>query len=705
MAIDPYAPCPCGSGKKLKFCCSDIADEIEKIYRKIQGDQTQAALKQVEALLERHPDRATLIDLKATLELSLKKIDQARETIVRFMLSHPDNALSQAQSAILEAATGHGYKGIVPLQNALEMLDETMPQRVLEAIGAVGHALLLDGEVFAARGHLLLYNAISPEKDNAALEMLVRLNLESGLPLLLRQDYALLDPPAGVEWRGEYEEAVRLTSRGHWRKAAEKLEGLLTSSGPEPVIVFGLALLKGWLGEPEAMADGLHRFASLEVPEQDAVEAEALAQLVDSRIEESMLDVVRRSYAIADVDSLGEKFAADERVEDYPLPEQPEEDSAMRPRSTHVLLDRAVPKTGVGLQRDAVPNVAAFLSVFGKRTDREARVDVTTDSGELLAQADELLHAVVGDGLGEVAEEEKVGEKSGAEKALSWRWRLPDDTPAADRRRLLTERRREALLVDWPKAPQGVLGGKSPEEARGDDGLKMALTALVFLLEQASSDPEELSVFNELRQSLGLAELEPIRPGEGGVDAIPLSRLMWIDAGSFSIDDLATLLQDAYIGGAAVGALVVAREIIARSDSLGDMDISPAFRQAIRLEQDSETADEYARKAIQWCEKRGKSAGEWRVARLEIAIRSGQVERLEECLQELREKHANEPEIAEATLRLLHAAGLLREPVGGAPAAAAPPASGDEKPGIWTPNQQQSPEGGEQRKSGLWVPG
>ena len=32
MAIDPYALCPCGSGKKLKFCCSDLGSEIEKVH-------------------------------------------------------------------------------------------------------------------------------------------------------------------------------------------------------------------------------------------------------------------------------------------------------------------------------------------------------------------------------------------------------------------------------------------------------------------------------------------------------------------------------------------------------------------------------------------------------------------------------------------------------------------------------------------------
>ena len=67
MAVDPYAPCPCGSGKKLKFCCTDLIGDIEKIHRMIEGDQPRAALQHVEQTLAKHPRRASLLDLKATL--------------------------------------------------------------------------------------------------------------------------------------------------------------------------------------------------------------------------------------------------------------------------------------------------------------------------------------------------------------------------------------------------------------------------------------------------------------------------------------------------------------------------------------------------------------------------------------------------------------------------------------------------------------
>ena len=30
MSLDPYAPCPGGTGKKIKFCCPDLVGDLEK---------------------------------------------------------------------------------------------------------------------------------------------------------------------------------------------------------------------------------------------------------------------------------------------------------------------------------------------------------------------------------------------------------------------------------------------------------------------------------------------------------------------------------------------------------------------------------------------------------------------------------------------------------------------------------------------------
>ena len=142
MAVDPYAPCPCGSGKKLKFCCTDLVGDIEKIHRMIEGDQPRAALRHVEQTLAKHPSRASLLDLKATLEMSLDEMAAAGETVREFLKVDPSNPSAHACQAMFLAATDKGSLAVQPLQRALALVDREMPQRVFEAIGVVGRALL-----------------------------------------------------------------------------------------------------------------------------------------------------------------------------------------------------------------------------------------------------------------------------------------------------------------------------------------------------------------------------------------------------------------------------------------------------------------------------------------------------------------------------------------------------------------------------------
>jgi hypothetical protein len=50
MAIDPYSPCPGGTGKKIKFCCSELMGDLEQIERLTEGQQYAAALAEVDRL-------------------------------------------------------------------------------------------------------------------------------------------------------------------------------------------------------------------------------------------------------------------------------------------------------------------------------------------------------------------------------------------------------------------------------------------------------------------------------------------------------------------------------------------------------------------------------------------------------------------------------------------------------------------------------
>ena len=673
----------------------------------VSGEQPHAALKHVEGLLEKHPDRASLFDIRVSLELSLHDFEAARKTLDAYLTAHPNSAAAHAQEAILATATETGAQAIDHLQDALELLESEMPIRVLEAIGAVGQALLMQGELVAARGHLLLYAAIAPEENNRAIELLLRMNLQAGMPLLMREYLLLAECPADVPWQERFEEASRLSGRGVWRRSEAIFSELREEFGPVPALVYNLALVRGWLGQPGPMAAGLHEYAQLDVPLDAAVEAEALAQLIDPDLEDPKLETVKITYTVKDLDALTEKLVADKRIEDYALdPKEFGDDEVSRPRGTYVLLDKATPTTGVDISRDQIPLVEAFLCLFGKRTDREAQLEVTTDRGPRFDNSLTLLSEVAGDTLGEKIEEEVVAEKSVSDESLSWRWRLPNDTPPDHRRELLAAQRREAILENWTAAPRAALSNRSPQEVVGDEALRIALYASALIIEQAAVDPAEQSLFADLRDQLKIPQPEVFDPTGADLEHLPLLRIPRTDLAKLTAAEAAKLLDRTILMGANVATLAVAAELVSRTELDEGVDLVPAYRQLIRLEPNHQRAAEWIAKARSWAEQNEKSPAEWVLMEMELAIERGEGDRLQALLNEIREKHINEKGVADATFKILASAGLVDPsgaPVMPQQSSATPPAP--KNSGIWTPdNPEPEAQSEGEEKPAIWTP-
>jgi hypothetical protein len=58
MALDAYSPCPCGSGKKFKWCCQPFYSQIERAFSMDANGQHEAAEAALAQLAEQFPDNA-----------------------------------------------------------------------------------------------------------------------------------------------------------------------------------------------------------------------------------------------------------------------------------------------------------------------------------------------------------------------------------------------------------------------------------------------------------------------------------------------------------------------------------------------------------------------------------------------------------------------------------------------------------------------
>lgn len=708
--MDPYSLCPCGSGKKLKFCCTDLIGEIEKIHRMIEGDQPRAALRHVEQTLATNPGRASLLDLQAMLQMSLGEIDAARGTVDEFLKADPTSPSAHAQDAMLLAEQGEAQQAVEALQSALGYVETNLPQRVLEAIGALGHVLIKHGDIVAARAHLWLYEAIAGDNDHRALELLVRMNQMSDLPLLLRDRLQLKSLPEGHPVAAEMAVIQKLAAVGKWRAAAEQCDELLPDHLDQPLFFFNRALLSGYLADRKNFVAGMRLYARQDIPADDAVEAEAIAQLVDEESGQKSTSTMRTVFEVANEDSLMEKLTSSDRLVNYPMsPEELENYEGPKPRGQYLLLDREPPSDIDNLQRDQVPHIIGFVSYFGRQTDRAERIELLTDHDDSLESTKQALQQALGDSLGQQSSEEDAGPSPGGDKSLSWRWHFPPQTPPDVRKRLLGEERQSALLERWPEEPRDVLGGKTPSEAATIEDLRLPLLASLLLLEQGGENAGYDETFAELRKKLNLPAAEPIQGTDEMVGDVPMVRASRMDVTQLSDVALSLLYKRAILVHANVVIAKLIREGLKRPSFASEVPFETLYEQLFSLEPDSQAAVEVLEEARKWAAANNQSCGKWDLLELQLYITDNHSEGANRLLTHLRDEHMDEPEIAQQVYQLLYMIGAIPDGMPGAPGAGpatmaggvpsgAAAASGGES-AIWTP---ESESGGE--KSKLWTP-
>ncbi len=712
MPIDPYSPCPGGTGKKIKFCCSDLPAELDKIQRMLEGDQRAACLEHIESIEDKYPDRACLLSIKAMLQGQLGSEEKATATIARFVEKFPDNPVALAEKATLSAAQEGATLAVDVLQDALEKCADQIPSAVYDAVGAVAQSLLADNHLLAARAHLALQIGMGGAKDEHPMSLLIQLNNSARLPLLAKQDFALWTAPDDALWKNVFVSAMEPALHGAWRQAVKNLVELAAKVGDWPAIWHNIAVLRSWLADTSGAIEAWRKFAQQSVSLDDKAEAEALAQLLDADSVD-LVDLVMITYAAIDVDACQALLMASPRAPQMPLDlSRLGSEDEPPPKGAWWLVDREIPPSGKDLSFDRVPMIVGHVFLYGKQTDRDARLELVAYRTEL-APAKAAVEEIVGTAVGAPSAEEVESQSAAVQHLLSWNWRFPDDTPPEKRLLLIDAKRADVLLNRWTALPQKLLSGKTPAEAAGDEKFRVPLLASILLLELATQQSGATFDFNQLREKLQLPTLGTIDSKSGRLADIGLARLARLDVKGLSDEQLVQFYQaaDHFRHIAAIKSL--AHEVIARESLDSKLDKSEVYGILAQVDSDTDQALEYLELARKVAEKNKNSTAPWDLAELALRITRGDVAEADRVLTHIRNEHLREPGVAQALFQILADAGIIGPD--GRPTAAAAAAAGAEAPGIvvpggaataepgkiWTPGGEQT---GGAKKSGLWTP-
>ncbi len=711
MPLDAYSLCPGGTGKKIKHCtcCRDIVSDLEHIVRALEGGQRVAALDRIKRVLTTHANRPSLLALKAATQLSLKEMQGFDETVAAFVQVAPSNPLALAYSSLSKLKRGDVDAAVDDLQSALANVETEIPRDLYESIGAVARTLLDSGKYAAARAHYVMQLAMSRNEDERAMQAIVGMGSPEQVPALLKQDRSFLECPEKATWAKEYEDALLSAMNGRWAVAIERLQQLEEKVPGEPAILKGLALLYLYLGKDKT-ADYWCAYADCEgLSLEEAVEAEALVELLRDPKETDSVDIVQLTYPVSDTDALMERLLSDSRISSLGTdPMQFASEGEPPPKGVFWLLDRPMPKSGTEIQVDTVPRVVADLIVHGKQTDRDARLVLSLTKDDRFADGTASLREIAGDVLSDASDEKVVGSVQLESVAMGSKPMFPDDTPVELRRQVMVADRDRGIFDAWPKTKTAVLNDKSPEEAAQDPALRARLLALLLNLEQKCHGSRWDVDLNPLREKLGLPIREAIDPTKIDVDSVSLVDLALVEVEKLNDEQLKRLYEMATVFGQYAARRRLAAELVGRDTFGDDIDKATVYGELAELASDFDESLEYLTKARETAVAEGKSPAMWLLSELRLRMLRQDSAEAQEILNRIRLHHMEEPGVSQALFELLVQFGIITPQ--GQPTAAAAEASQGGVPAadaggggkIWTPGGEAPSS--ETKESKLWIP-
>lgn len=706
--MDPYSLCPGGTGKKVKFCCPDLHHELDQVERLVAGDQRGACLDLVDKLLAKTPGRACLMTTKAMLHMGAGEREPARQVLQELLAQQPSNPVALAYLATI-INQEDPPKAVLLLQQAIEASAGQMTVPVAEAIVDVGAQLLVRGNFLAARAHLSVARALLPD-DEGVQELWARMYASPELPPIIKISQRLVPCRPDAAYAEEFKRGLDLAHKALWRKALVVFEGLGEREPRSAEVWRNLAVLRGSMADTPGAVAALHRLATLDLPEDEAVEAEALAQHLDPAAAQDRVEELTVTFPVVDLERAIVALGANRQFAKLHVdPTEWTEANLPPPRMGVSILHVPQVDAVEGLAVDQVPRVIGEAYLFGRETDREARLELEADALNL-PTIEPLLTAALDGAIGPKSGQEVNGMIPRTRLAMNWVWRLPDATRPEEFRRLLAEQRTHVVTRIWPDEPQGALGGKSPRQLAGDPAAQIKLRAALLLFEQAVAQDHDDAQFVALRQTLGLPQPAPLEPSAVPVAEALLSQLPRYTVGSLSDDEL----LDAFVRASGAGLLTairkLGRELVARPALDARVDKAEILGRLAALSESPDEKLALVTEARQVAERSGRSSAPWDLAEMSIRLVRGEAEEFIRLVNHVQTMHGNEPGVRESLLQILIQAGLvgpdgrLRVPAPGAAgelAGAGAPTAQPAASGLWTPDSESAPG----KKSSLYIPG
>jgi tetratricopeptide (TPR) repeat protein len=675
MALDAYAPCPCGSGKKFKWCCGPIHVDIDKAFQQEAAGQTEAALRTMDQVTTEHAGNPEAWGRKAELLYNAGRAEEAEAALQRAFDVNPTYPFGFLLRGTFRRAEGEIAGALLLFRKAAEHYDP-------EAKSLLAHlyTLIFDCEMklnrpLAARAAAQLALRFNPSAED------LREGLEAvfgpknpNLITAAKEEYKYLPAPSSQtgERRAAWQAALPAATTGKLTDAARAFEKLTQADPNDAPAWYNLALTLAWLGNNSAALEALDKYVALEPDEQRAGRAWALGEVL--RLGQGMedeADYVEYSLTAPLQDS--QKF-----VEVLSGLEQEGLLTGVRVNQEQgvlagAILEKPGPALTAELEAKQAPKIAAYFLLTPMQNVHIVRL--WSYARDLVDRAYGLLKERVGTGLADGYPARGPTKFFDVVSECLIFPRLTSEEELAARMRQHLEKFFEET---WLHRPLKSLSQTAPIDAAGSTTLRKKLRGVVQFLQECAELTKFPYDFDRLRRKLNLLEGSAAPAPETGA-SLDFDAMGAPELAGLSVDALPdTQLDQAFVAAVKLDAKELAgkfaQTLTTRPPRRDKPDRYPLFNHLVSLalaQGDSVAAlNQLNEGEKDDCEhNEGRRRSDYELRRGQVLAKSGAVGEARDVFDRLIARVPNELKIrgaaAEAMLSAKEPANALKYAEGG----------------------------------------
>lgn len=734
MALDQYSICPCGNGKKIKFCkCHDHLAEMQKIDRMIQGNQSVAALDRINDLLKPFPSEPWLLAMKCELLLKLQENELLEETSAKFIRLQPDNPLAKTYRSLVAVMRGSPEEAAGLLIQAIASSQGVLPPIFLNVAIYLLELLMTRRYSLTGLMHAEMLLSLTESSENNEItgicqQIYQNITTEAKTSILQRE-MPPSPPEASDEPYGErYREALALLNRNEIHQSKTKLEAMQREFGAQPPLLIAKLYCQLMIAEVESAAETclkLSKIATLPLAQQ--VYFQALAFELSPLKSGVYCPFEVCTYDLTDDQAMEQRLVSSTRL-------IPMKDGSANQIVARVLNEEVPPKSqfmvGYPLP-NASPEVAALkprasgtmVCLMGRQTDKPPRlVTIEPTRGWHATQMKSVLEE-----LQAPAEGRKVIETTPSSLIANLVSTVRVDLPPPPELEATIQNDIKTFSIDsFLDFPAPLLNGGTPRSRAGESEYKNDLHALALSCLASGALDWNYSDYTSVLSTL---KLDPITlpAGTDLFDTVGGASYFFADVANLDSPDFLQLAQSALTRRVVPVYSLMADSCASRTWDEESKNAAKFTEYSMRAGS-SRSIDE----VLKWTEllyqtgrDMGVPVGNVALERFELLQAAGRSEEASAYLQKAISDNPNDPYLMEF-LQMVQARmqqemmergrggesrledALSRNMMSGR-AMNAPTPAGNSGSGLWTPDQPPSRPAennqGSGSGSGLWLPG